>query len=99
MQTDLCVGIAARHDVLEIAALSPDGSMTQTSFPASRLGLTALKLFLAAYGPSARLAVSGVAAPSLALALENESGSATFIVSSSIAPQAKALARYAEHTA
>ena len=45
------------------------------------------------------MAVAGVAALSLALNLGNACGRETFIVSSAIADQAVALARYAEHAA
>jgi hypothetical protein len=43
--------------------------------------------------------VAGVAALSLALSLGNVRGRETFIVSTAIADQAVALARYAEHAA
>ncbi|MBK1679581.1 hypothetical protein [Rhodocyclus tenuis] len=96
MQAELCIGVAACRDGFDIAALAPDGRAMSSHFPAGVLGLAGLRLFLAAYGNSARLAVAGIGAPGLALALENASGAETFIVSPPpSAASAEALARYA----
>lgn len=105
MQAELCIGVAAGRDGFDIAALAPDGRAMSSHFPAGVLGLAGLRLFLAAYGNAARLAVAGIGAPGLALALENASGAKTFIVSptasassSPSAASAEALARYARRT-
>jgi hypothetical protein len=69
-------------------------------FPATMVGLDAIRGILSNCGKQIRLAVAGVAAVSLGLALGNGPGRQTFIVSSkaSIADQAAALAQYAGHT-
>lgn len=100
MNSDLCIGIASKNDSLEIAALEPGKLAVVRNFPATGMGAEGIRVFLSGYGQQpVRLAVSGVAALSLALSLGNACGSETFIVSSSIADQAVALARYAEHAA
>lgn len=99
MNSDLCIGIASTNEVLEIAALEPGKAAVVMKFPATGMGVEGIKAFLSSYSDPVRLAVAGVAALSLALALGNVCGRETFIVSSSIADQAVALARYAEHAA
>ena len=96
----LCVGIASKNGVYEIVALERGRESVEMKFPATTMGLEAIKHFLTSYSNHVRLAVAGVAALSLALALGNVPGRETFIVSSnsSIADQAAALAHYAEHT-
>jgi hypothetical protein len=95
----LCIGIASRNDAYEIAAMENGKTTVVLKFPATDMGVEAIKGFLAGYGRSVRLAVAGGAALSLALALGNTPRGETFIVSSTIANQAVALAHYAEHTA
>lgn len=68
-------------------------------FPATGMGVEGIRIFLSGYTYPVRMAVAGVAALSLALNLGNVFGRKTFIVSSTIADQAVALARYAEHAA
>jgi hypothetical protein len=99
MNNELCIGIASRNDMYEIAALEHGKNAVVIRFPATGIGLEAIKVFLAGYGNPVRLAVAGVAAVSLALALGNVPGRETFIVSSAIANQALALAHFAGHTA
>lgn len=99
MNSDLCIGIASTKDSLEIATLETGKRAVVRSFPATGMGVEAIRVFLSGYGQPVRLAVAGVAALSLALSLGNACGAETFIVSSSIADQAEALARYAEHAA
>ena len=99
MNNELCIGIASRNDTYEIAALENGKSAVLIRFPATGIGLEAIKVFLAGYVVPVRLAVAGVAAVSLALALGNVPGRETFIVSSAIANQALALAHFAGHTA
>lgn len=99
MNSDLCIGIASTNDSLEIAALEPGKAAVVMKFPATGMGVEGIRIFLSGYSNPVRMAVAGVAALSLALALGNVCGRETFIVSSSIADQAVALARYAEHAA
>ena len=99
MNPDLCIGIAATHETLEIAALEPGKAAVVIKFPATGMGVAAIRLFLTGYTNPVRMAVAGVAALSLALSLGNVCGRETFIVSSAIADQALALAHYAEHAA
>jgi hypothetical protein len=98
MNSDLCIGIASRNGAYEVAALEGGRVSVVMEFPATRMGIEAIGGFLSSYGNRVRLAVAGVAALSLALALGNVPGRETFIVSSHIADQAAALAHYAEHT-
>lgn len=99
MNPDLCVGIASTHDYLEIAALEPGKLAVVMKFPATGMGVEGIRVFLSSNGTPVRMAVAGVAALSLALNLGNVYGRETFIVSPTIADQAVALARYAEHAA
>src|ERR1035437_5271828 len=98
MNADLCIGIASRNGNYEIATLEHGKTSVVMKFPATRMGIEAIRGFLSCYASPVRLAVTGVAALSLALALGNVPGRETFIVSSTIANQATALAHYAEHT-
>jgi hypothetical protein len=97
MNSDLCIGIVVKKKSLEIAALAPGKPAVAMQFPASCMGIEALKIFLTSHDGHVRLAVAGVAALGLALALGNAPGRETFIVSCAVADQAVALARYAEH--
>jgi len=99
MNSDLCIGIASKNGEFEIAALEHGKTSAVMRFPATGMGIEAVRGFLNSYGHPVRLAVAGVTAVSLALALGNGLGRETFIVSSAIANQAVALAHYAEHTA
>ena len=99
MSSDLCIGIASTNESLEIAALEPGKAAVVMKFPATGMGVEGIKIFLSCHGNPVRMAVAGVAAVSLALALGNVCGRETFIVSSAVADQAVALARYAEHAA
>jgi hypothetical protein len=97
MDIPLCIGIVARNDMLEIAALE-HGRLTATAaFPDTRMGREALGGFLAGRGQAIRLAVAGVAAMGIALALGNAPGREAYIVSPAVADQAATLARFAAH--
>jgi hypothetical protein len=98
MNSDLCIGIASRDGAYEVVALEHGRESKVKKFPANGNGIEALSGLLSGYGNHLRLAVAGVAALSLALTLGSVPGRHTFIVSSSIADQAAALAHYAEHT-
>lgn len=93
----LFVGIASKNDTLEIVALEHGHAAAVMKFPAGKSGIEAVKGFLSHYGTHIRVAVAGVAAISLAMALGNAPKRETVIVSSSIASQAASLAHYAEH--
>lgn len=99
MNPDLCIGIASTKDSLELAALEPGKAAVVMKFPATGMGIEGIRVFLSGYGNPVRMAVAGAAALGLALNLGNVCGRETFIVSPSIADQAIALARYAEHAA
>ena len=100
MRSALCVGIASRKEVYEIVALEHGRESVAMKFPATALGIEAIRNFLTSYSHKVRVAVAGVAALSLALTLGNNPSVETFIVSSSasIADQAAALAHYADYT-
>lgn len=100
MSSALCIGIASKDGVYEVVALQHGKKPVAMKFPATTMGIEAIRDFLNPCGNRVRLAVAGVAALSLALALGDAPGRQTFIVSSkvSIAGQAAALARYAGHT-
>jgi len=100
MSSALCVGIASKDGVYEVVALEQGREPVALKFPATRKGVEAIRGFLNQCGDHVRLAVAGVAALSLALAVGSAPGRQTFIVSSniSIANQASALAHYADHT-
>ena len=96
MNTDLCIGISSKNDVLEIAALECGRPAVAMTFPSTGMGLEAIKLFLGGYENSIRLAVAGAAALSIALALGDAIQREVFIVSGAMAGQPVALAQYAQ---
>jgi len=98
LNTDLCIGIASNNDVLEIAALRFGRAEAATTFPATEMGLEGIKIFLAGYENPVRLAVTGVAALSIALALGSVTQREVFIVAPGIANQPGALAQYAQNS-
>jgi hypothetical protein len=95
MNSDLCVGIVPRRGSLALAALEPDHPAVQVDFPATPMGVAAIKMALTDQERPVRLAVAGSAALDLALVLGNELGLETDVVSSTVADQPMALARYA----
>lgn len=100
MKSTLCIGVSSKDGLYEIVALEHGKESAALKFPATAIGIEAIRGFLVGCGKHARLAVAGVAALSLALALGDNLGVETFIVSSnsSIADHAAALAHYADHT-
>ncbi len=100
MRSALCIGIASKNEVYEIVALERGKESVAMKFPATALGIEAIRSFLTGYSNRVRVAVAGVAALGLGLTLGSNPGVETFIVSSntSIADQAAALAHYADHT-
>jgi hypothetical protein len=98
MNSALYVGISSQSDTLEIAALESGQAAVAIQFPANDMGVEAIKLFLADYAVPVRLAVAGVAALSLALALGNAPRREVVIVSPSVAGQSVALAHYAKRS-
>ena len=97
MRSDLCIGIATRNGAYEVAALDHGRESSVMKFPAGKVGIEAIRNFLSSHGKHLRLAVAGGAALSLALTLGDVPGRETFIVSSSVADRAAALAHYADH--
>jgi hypothetical protein len=95
MNCELCVGIASKGGSLALAALQPGRPAVEVDFPATAMGVEAIKIALEDSEQPLRLAVAGAAALSLALALGNAPGRETVIVSSAVADQPIALARYA----
>lgn len=100
MSSALCIGIASKNGVYEVVALQRGKKAVAMEFPATTVGVEAIRDFVSSCGNRVRLAIAGVAALSLAFALGEVPGRQTFIVSSniSIAGQAAALAHYADHT-
>ena len=97
MDPNLYIGIVSKRNMLEIATRESGKTASTMTFPATGMGIEALRHFLAGRSNPVRLAVTGAAALSVALALGNVPFRETFIVSSTIATQAEDLARYAEH--
>jgi hypothetical protein len=95
MNSNLCIGIVPRNGSLALAALEADHPAVEVDFPATPMGVAAIKIALADHERPVRLAVAGTAAVDLALALGNEPGRETVVVSSAVADQPVALARYA----
>ena len=100
MRSALCVGIASKNEIYEIVALEHGKESVAMKFPATALGIEAIRSFLTGYRNKVRVAVAGAAALGLGLTFGSNPGVETFIVSSSanIANQAAALAHYAHHT-
>lgn len=96
MSSNLCVGICSTDEHLEVAALESGQATATMTFSASPMGLAALRGFLGNYPDPVRLAVSGAAALSVALALGDTPQREVFIVAPIVAQQALALAHYAE---
>ena len=97
MTPELCIGIASKDGSLALATLESGRHALEVDFPATQMGVEAIKIFLVNCREPVRLAVTGAAAVSLALALGHGPGRETFIVSSAVADQPTALARYAGH--
>jgi hypothetical protein len=95
MNSDLCVGVAPKASFLSLAALEAGHPAVEVDFPATALGVEAMRIFLDYCQQPVRLAVAGAPALDLALALGNGPGRETVIVSSAVADQPVALARYA----
>ncbi|MGB0129208.1 MAG: hypothetical protein WBP72_16325 [Rhodocyclaceae bacterium] len=96
MNAALCVGIYSQGKALEVAAIASGRPSVTASFPATGMGIEAIRVFLlSSQGNSVRLAVAGAAALSVALALGSESDGDVFIVSPSVACHSVALAKYA----
>jgi hypothetical protein len=95
MNSGPCIGIASKDDSLALAALESGRPAVEVEFPATAMGVEAIKIVLTDYQRPVRLALAGAAALSLALALGNAPGRETVIVSSAVADQPIALARYA----
>jgi len=93
--SDLCLGIASTKGSLAVAAVEAGRPVVELSFPAGRMGVEAIKGFLADYRHPVRLAVAGGAALGVALALGDGPGRETFIVSSATAGEPVALAHFA----
>lgn len=100
MHTDLYVGIMFTGEHLNVTTLDDNSHSRQISFPATVLGLDAIRRFLDQCGESAHMAIAiaGSAALELAISLKNLIGAQIFIVSACIASQSKDLALYAKAT-
>jgi hypothetical protein len=96
MNPNLYIGIISKRDTLEVATRESGRASMMMTFPATGMGVEALQQFLNSCGNPVRLAVTGVAALRVALALGNVPFRETFIVSSAVASRAVDLARYAE---
>jgi hypothetical protein len=96
MNSDLCIGIASKGGSFALAALEAGRPTVEVDFPATAMGVEAIKIVLADSEQPLRLAVAGAGALSLALALGDGPGRETVVVSSAVADQPIALAHYAE---
>jgi hypothetical protein len=96
MRPELCVGIAWKDGSLALATLESGRPALEVNFPATEMGVEAIKIFLVNCRGPVRLAVT-LGSLSLALALGDGPGREAFIVSSGVADQPIALAHYAGH--
>lgn len=94
---NLCIGIASTNETYEVVALKQGEPAAVMQFPSGRNGVEAIKRFLAGCSNPVRLAIAGVTAVGLAMALGDAPRRETYIVSPSVADRAAALAHYAEH--
>ena len=96
MSSELCIGIACKDASLALATFESGRPTVEVNFPATEIGVEAIKIFLANCREPVRLALTR-ASLNLALVLGNGPGRETFIVSSAVADQPIALAHYAGH--
>ena len=96
MSPELCIGIARKDGSLALATLKSGRPTVEVNFPATEIGIQAIKIFLASCREPVRLAVTG-ASLTLALVLGNGPDRETFIVSSAVADHPITLANYAGH--
>lgn len=92
-----CIGIAAGPEQIQVLVLNPGGASSSLQVPASAHGVSMLRGFLR-QRREVRLAIAGVAAVTLALALGSAAQGEVFIVSSAVASQPLALAQFASRT-
>ena len=96
LQSEIYIGIRARNDSLAVAALRGDRPCIEVDFPATPLGLQAIRGVLDDYEEQfIRLAVSGSQAVDLAFALGNAPHRETFVVPARVADTPGDLARFA----
>lgn len=98
MNRGLSLGIRSGSNSLEIAALEGSQPAVTLRFPATQMGIEAIKAFLSGYDAPVRLAVAGVAAVSMALALSSGWNGQVFVVAHSVADHPIALAHYAKRS-
>ncbi len=100
MNTDLYVGIMFTGEHLNVTTLDDHSHSRHITFPATVLGLDAIRRFLDQCGQSAHLAIAiaGSAALELVISLKSLIGAQIFIVSACVASQSRDLAMYAKLT-
>jgi hypothetical protein len=96
MKSTLSVGVALADGSLAVASCQSGQPTTQALFPATAIGVEAIRIFLDHCGEPVRLAVKA-AHLSFAVRWTNGRGHETFVVSSRVRDDPLALARYAEH--
>ena len=96
MNRKLCIGIASKGGSLALATFEAGHPAVEVRFPANEIGLRAIRIFLESCRQPVRLAVTGAAALSVALALGDGLGRETLIASSALADQPLALAHFVE---
>ena len=96
MSPELCIGIAWKDGSLALATLESGRPAVEVKFPATEMGVEAIRIFLANCREPVRLAAT-LGSLSVALALGNGPGREMFIVSSAVADQPIALAHFAGH--
>jgi hypothetical protein len=94
----VCVGIVLAGQDIQIAVRTGGLEVAQASFPAGPLGRAALLMYLTDWQAPLRLAVAGVgaAALTLALAVGAQHDREVYLVSGHAPPAVSDLARYAQ---
>lgn len=96
MIPSLCIGIASRDEVLEVAAREGGGNIAVFFLPGSSMGIAAIRIILADYAVDhTRVVASGKNAIDLALTLGNVPGGEAFVVAAEAGKEAADLVRYA----
>jgi hypothetical protein len=97
MRSQLHIGICARNTCIALAAVRCGGTCVEVDFPATPMGVQAIKRVLDDYDECIRLAVTGRQAIDLALALGNVPNREAIVVLPGVAERASDLARFLIH--
>lgn len=94
MTSDVCFSIVSKDGLLAATAQQAGRAAAEMNFPANAMGLEVIKVILDDYDNPVRVAVTGLGAVGLGLALQDGPRREVFIVSSAMADKPGTLARY-----